>query len=173
MPADLEVSQTQVTPSSADNVPSGAPSRAEAGDTTHRRPFSPSSSLRRALENEFGASVGTEPSQGSPRVNLGAAGLPSSPAHYPINDASTRSIRGSTREYTSAALDRAAIRRAEASARRNARASISIPDSIAEEDELTHGDSSPPAAPYTSFTCLLYTSPSPRDRQKSRMPSSA
>ena len=26
---------------------------------------------------------------------------------------------------------------------------------------------------YVSFTCLLYTSPSPRDRQKSRMPSSA
>ena len=26
---------------------------------------------------------------------------------------------------------------------------------------------------YTSYTCLLYTSPSPRDRQKSRMPSSA
>ena len=25
----------------------------------------------------------------------------------------------------------------------------------------------------TDFTCLLYTSPSPRDRQKSRMPSSA
>ena len=25
----------------------------------------------------------------------------------------------------------------------------------------------------TSITCLLYTSPSPRDRQKSRMPSSA
>ena len=25
----------------------------------------------------------------------------------------------------------------------------------------------------SSFTCLLYTSPSPRDRQKSRMPSSA
>ena len=24
-----------------------------------------------------------------------------------------------------------------------------------------------------NFTCLLYTSPSPRDRQKSRMPSSA
>ena len=24
-----------------------------------------------------------------------------------------------------------------------------------------------------AFTCLLYTSPSPRDRQKSRMPSSA
>ena len=26
---------------------------------------------------------------------------------------------------------------------------------------------------FTSNTCLLYTSPSPRDRQKSRMPSSA
>ena len=27
--------------------------------------------------------------------------------------------------------------------------------------------------PPTNYTCLLYTSPSPRDRQKSRMPSSA
>ena len=27
--------------------------------------------------------------------------------------------------------------------------------------------------PYEDSTCLLYTSPSPRDRQKSRMPSSA
>ena len=26
---------------------------------------------------------------------------------------------------------------------------------------------------YTTYSCLLYTSPSPRDRQKSRMPSSA
>ena len=26
---------------------------------------------------------------------------------------------------------------------------------------------------YAVYTCLLYTSPSPRDRQKSRMPSSA
>ena len=26
---------------------------------------------------------------------------------------------------------------------------------------------------HISYTCLLYTSPSPRDRQKSRMPSSA
>ena len=26
---------------------------------------------------------------------------------------------------------------------------------------------------YSTLTCLLYTSPSPRDRQKSRMPSSA
>ena len=32
---------------------------------------------------------------------------------------------------------------------------------------LAHGEGR------TSFTCLLYTSPSPRDRQKSRMPSSA
>ena len=29
------------------------------------------------------------------------------------------------------------------------------------------------ADPLVAFTCLLYTSPSPRDRQKSRMPSSA
>ena len=28
-------------------------------------------------------------------------------------------------------------------------------------------------AGHTKYTCLLYTSPSPRDRQKSRMPSSA
>ena len=33
-------------------------------------------------------------------------------------------------------------------------------------------DSAAPAA-VESSTCLLYTSPSPRDRQKSRMPSSA
>ena len=30
-----------------------------------------------------------------------------------------------------------------------------------------------PGCPTISYTCLLYTSPSPRDRQKSRMPSSA
>ena len=29
------------------------------------------------------------------------------------------------------------------------------------------------SAPASAITCLLYTSPSPRDRQKSRMPSSA
>ena len=29
------------------------------------------------------------------------------------------------------------------------------------------------ASKHTQHTCLLYTSPSPRDRQKSRMPSSA
>ena len=31
----------------------------------------------------------------------------------------------------------------------------------------------PDTAEYLSIVCLLYTSPSPRDRQKSRMPSSA
>ena len=31
----------------------------------------------------------------------------------------------------------------------------------------------PGAAPVRRYDCLLYTSPSPRDRQKSRMPSSA
>ena len=30
-----------------------------------------------------------------------------------------------------------------------------------------------PDGTYPSYSCLLYTSPSPRDRQKSRMPSSA
>ena len=35
------------------------------------------------------------------------------------------------------------------------------------------GDDDAAAAPDEDRTCLLYTSPSPRDRQKSRMPSSA
>ena len=30
-----------------------------------------------------------------------------------------------------------------------------------------------PVTPYTSYVCLLYTSPSPRDSDSSRMPSSA
>ena len=34
-------------------------------------------------------------------------------------------------------------------------------------------DAFAPGHPYAMSTCLLYTSPSPRDRQKSRMPSSA
>ena len=44
---------------------------------------------------------------------------------------------------------------------------IKIPESvmIAENDEKQEGA--------TAKICLLYTSPSPRDRQKSRMPSSA
>ena len=38
--------------------------------------------------------------------------------------------------------------------------------------ELEHPDLVTPDSP-TQRVCLLYTSPSPRDRQKSRMPSSA
>jgi type VI secretion system secreted protein VgrG len=37
----------------------------------------------------------------------------------------------------------------------------------------TMGAPNSPGPGHTFFTCLLYTSPSPRDRQKSRMPSSA
>ena len=37
-----------------------------------------------------------------------------------------------------------------------------------EQNTILNGDKGD-----TSYTCLLYTSPSPRDRQKSRMPSSA
>ena len=35
------------------------------------------------------------------------------------------------------------------------------------------GSTSTETNPIKTYTCLLYTSPSPRDRQKSRMPSSA
>ena len=38
---------------------------------------------------------------------------------------------------------------------------------------LTHGDNPDLWLDYIFYNCLLYTSPSPRDRQKSRMPSSA
>ena len=37
----------------------------------------------------------------------------------------------------------------------------------------THADTIFEPAKKQSYNCLLYTSPSPRDRQKSRMPSSA
>ena len=40
-------------------------------------------------------------------------------------------------------------------------------------DEVGFFTLTKPQAPNTPNTCLLYTSPSPRDRQKSRMPSSA
>ena len=46
-------------------------------------------------------------------------------------------------------------------------------DNIGEEAILLIFDSSLQESPNTPNTCLLYTSPSPRDRQKSRMPSSA
>ena len=39
-------------------------------------------------------------------------------------------------------------------------------------DQLTEYGTDPVAVA-RSYACLLYTSPSPRDRQKSRMPSSA
>src|SRR5674476_679569 len=45
------------------------------------------------------------------------------------------------------------------------------PPEIHPAAEPDHGEHAGHAAPETS--CLLYTSPSPRDRQKSRMPSSA
>ena len=41
------------------------------------------------------------------------------------------------------------------------------------EDFIVHGGQSSVLARGSSLGCLLYTSPSPRDRQKSRMPSSA
>ena len=43
-------------------------------------------------------------------------------------------------------------------------------DDILEDEECFQVTLTPPNTPNT---CLLYTSPSPRDRQKSRMPSSA
>ena len=43
-----------------------------------------------------------------------------------------------------------------------------------DSDNITQGeDGSAGFSMHTFHTCLLYTSPSPRDRQKSRMPSSA
>ena len=59
-----------------------------------------------------------------------------------------------------------------------------LPQAVPYTAHTSHGPL-PPAVPYTAltshgplppavpYTCLLYTSPSPRDRQKSRMPSSA
>ena len=44
--------------------------------------------------------------------------------------------------------------------------------SILERKSKVEKPSPPVLNPY-NYTCLLYTSPSPRDRQKSRMPSSA
>ena len=42
-----------------------------------------------------------------------------------------------------------------------------------EGSEVSKGDSFGVVESIKSVSCLLYTSPSPRDRQKSRMPSSA
>ena len=46
------------------------------------------------------------------------------------------------------------------------------PDLIAIQEIKVSDEDFPPQIP-ESLGCLLYTSPSPRDRQKSRMPSSA
>ena len=50
-------------------------------------------------------------------------------------------------------------------------------DSDTVDGTLRPGDLAPYSSDFTItdqyYTCLLYTSPSPRDRQKSRMPSSA
>ena len=52
---------------------------------------------------------------------------------------------------------------------------VSLNDSFEEEEDLEEEASPFPPPPGTKRNddCLLYTSPSPRDRQKSRMPSSA
>ena len=44
---------------------------------------------------------------------------------------------------------------------------------VVKEERLQNGLSERVNFKHGDFTCLLYTSPSPRDRQKSRMPSSA
>ena len=46
-------------------------------------------------------------------------------------------------------------------------------DTVPRFDYETHLGALTGAAPHWPDSCLLYTSPSPRDRQKSRMPSSA
>ena len=53
-----------------------------------------------------------------------------------------------------------------------------VPDDDIDEDELALleaqlGQKDEPTGALAALGCLLYTSPSPRDRQKSRMPSSA
>ena len=49
----------------------------------------------------------------------------------------------------------------------------SVFDGMTEHLFFTLGKLAPTASRHDLYICLLYTSPSPRDRQKSRMPSSA
>ena len=49
------------------------------------------------------------------------------------------------------------------------RESFGVQIEVDEDEEISIGD----MFEHEEITCLLYTSPSPRDRQKSRMPSSA
>ena len=48
-----------------------------------------------------------------------------------------------------------------------------VPDGLSIEDPLVDSSTDEPGTVAFGSICLLYTSPSPRDRQKSRMPSSA
>ena len=48
-----------------------------------------------------------------------------------------------------------------------------LENSFRYKDGVPIYDDSVPAIEWEDIVCLLYTSPSPRDRQKSRMPSSA
>ena len=50
---------------------------------------------------------------------------------------------------------------------------LKVDFALSEDFSSTLVDTNPWDTNNTSVTCLLYTSPSPRDRQKSRMPSSA
>ena len=46
-------------------------------------------------------------------------------------------------------------------------------DAVAFEEFAIQGDDRPDNVAFKAYGCLLYTSPSPRDRTRSRMPSSA
>ena len=50
---------------------------------------------------------------------------------------------------------------------------ISIPDELFQEQSTQESDTEQAVTTESEEPCLLYTSPSPRDRTRSRMPSSA
>ena len=50
---------------------------------------------------------------------------------------------------------------------------VSSHSNLIDSDEISHGRSAKSSSETTVKTCLLYTSPSPRDQRGSRMPSSA
>ena len=85
----------------------------------------------------------------SPAINLGG-GVPDAPREYPLQDASTRSVRSSVRTSTAQSLELRIQRERELAAKRDARASkraAAVPDPIPEEDSGDESD-----APYVSFT---------------------
>ena len=65
--------------------------------------------------------------------------------------------------------------RAKATCPSHSRTDIPVRDLVAVIDEPIErgGTNLGPSPTETALTCLLYTSPSPRDRTRSRMPSSA